>query len=390
VRSLDGEAYLLAHLSPLLGIEALGDNSKLLKTQLGELADALYASRKDLGSAGLALAARGMQAIDRTSQAKEMVTLLLSRGVKDSHGLHWAADTDRPSAWFGEDLDATGGALAAIAAVTPQDARAAEIVRWLAARRTGMAWRSTRETAPVAEGLAEYATARPAGVAAGQRLSVAWNGEDVLQRTLDASDAFASQPIRIVIPGAKLKPGDNRLTLSRSGAAAGGTFFSWEARALVPSPGPEAPKDAPLRVTREYLRAERTADRRGRPRYVATPLDPGATLRVGEQVLVRLTLTASRAIDYVLVEDPRVAGFEIDALLPEGVDRPYGTNGEERDTHAAFFVDRLDSGDTVIEYLVRPELAGTFTALPTEAVGMYEPELLTRGNEAKVTVEGRK
>ncbi len=389
VRSLDGEAYLLAHLSPLIGIEALGD-SRLLKTQLGELADAVYASRKNLGNAGLALAARGLQAVDRTAQAKETIGLLLARGVKDAHGLHWTADPDRPSEWFGEDLDATGAALAALAEVVPQDAHATEVVRWLAARRTGMAWRSTRETAPVAEGLAEHAATRPANVAPGQRLSVEWNGEVLVQRVLEAGDAFATQPMRIVIPGAKLKPGDNRLTLSRSGVTAGGTFLSWEARTLVPSPGPETPRDAPLHVTREYLRAERTADRRGRPRYLASPLEPGAALRVGEQVLVRLTLTASRALDFVVVEDPRVAGFEIDAVLPDGVDRPYGTNAEERDTHAAFFIDHLDTGETAIEYLVRPELAGTFTALPTEAAGMYEPELLTRGGEAKVTVESRR
>src|SRR5262249_40890668 len=158
---------------------------------------------------------------------------------------------------------------------------------------------------------------RPTGVAPGQRLSVEWNGETVVQRTLDANDAFGAQPMRVTILGAKLKPGENRLTLSRSGAA-GAAYFSWDARALVPSPGPPAAKDAPLHVAREYLRAERTADRRGRPRYVATPLEPGAAMRVGEQILVRLTLTASRALDYVVVEDPRIAGLEIDALLPDG------------------------------------------------------------------------
>jgi uncharacterized protein YfaS (alpha-2-macroglobulin family) len=391
VRSLDGEAYMLAHLSSLVGIETVDQSAPMLKAQLGEVCDNLYASRKDLGNAGLALAARGFHTMGRAAQARELVLLLLGRGVKDGNGMHWSADPVRPSAWFGEDLDATGYALSAVALVAPQDTRTVETARWLAAHRTGMGWRSTRETAPVAEGLAEYAAARPTMVADGQRLSIEWNGEVLLARALDASDAFASKPIRVVIPGAKLKPGDNRLTLSRSGSnVAGNLFYAWDAKALVPSPGPEPPKSAALHVAREYLRAERTADRRGRPRYVATPLQPGAVLRVGEQVMVRLTLTASRDLDFLLVEDPRIAGFEVDALLPDGTDHPYGTNAEEHDTQAAFFIDHLESGDTVIEYLVRPELAGTFTALPIEAVGMYEPELLTRGGEAKVTVQGGK
>ena len=274
--------------------------------------------------------------------------------------------------------------------IAPQDGRAAEIVRWLAARRTGRAWRSTRASAPIIEGLADYAAARPISIAAGQRLSVEWNGDVLLQRSLDAADAWSATPLRVHVDGGKLKSGDNRLTVSRTGPGATGAWFAWDARALVPSPGPESPKDAPLKVTREYLRAERTADRRGRPRYVATPLEPGAALKVGEQVMVRLTLTTSRDQDFVLIEDPRVAGFEIDGLLPEGADHPYGANAEERDDRAAFFIDHLDTGDTVIEYLVRPELAGSFTALPPEVVGMYDPETLARGGEAKVAVEGAK
>ncbi len=218
-------------------------------------------------------------------------------------------------------------------------------------------------------------------------MRVEWNGAVVLDHVLDAGDAYASKPLRATLAGEALRPGDNRLTITRPVTAA--SFFGWEARVSVPSPGPPSPK-VPIAVTREYLRAERTADRRGRPRYVATPLEPGAKLRVGEQVMVRLTLTASRELNYVLVEDPRVSGFEVDALLAEGVDRPYDLHGEERDDRAAFFVNHLDAGDTVIEYLVRPELPGAFTGLPTEASGMYEPDMLARGGEAKVVVEGKK
>ena len=389
VRSLDGEAYLLAHLSSLPGIEAVDQSAGTLRAQLNELGDALYASRNDLSNAGLGLAARGLQTLGRAEQAKDLVILLLSRATSDAYGLHWNAAPSRDSDWFGEDIDATGTALAALARVAPQDNRAAEIVRWLASRRTGSAWTSTRSTTPAVEGLADFAALKPVTIPPGQRLSVEWNGATVLQKTLEASDAFSAMPMRIRVDGARLKSGDNRMLVSRTGPGATVACFSWQARALVPSPGPAPAKDALLRITREYLRAERTADRRGRPRYVATPLEAGAALRVGEQVMVRLTLNATRNLSHVLVEDPRVAGFEIDALLPEGTDWPYQSGAEERDDRAAFFLEHLDNGETVIEYLVRPELAGTFTALPAEAVGMYAPELLTRSGETRVRVNSK-
>ena len=383
VRDLDGEAYVLAHLAPLPGIDVVDQRLADLKARLGSLADHVYASRQDLGNAGLALATRGLAAIGRSKQASECLTLLMSRAVKDTHGLHWNADPHRVSDWFGEDLDATGHALSALVRVSPQDARATEVVRWLAARRTGLGWRSTLVTAPIATALCEYAAARPAESVVKGRLKVDWNGDTVMDRALDA-EALTARPQRVTFADTKLKPGDNRLAITLGG---GSLFYAWDARALVPSPGPDTKKETRLRVAREYLKAERTADRRGQPRYLATALEPGATLRVGEQVMVRLTLTASQALDHVLVVDPRIAGFEVDGLMPDGVERPYGATGEEHDDHAAFFVDRLESGDTVIEYLVRPELAGVFTALPPEASGMYEPELLVRGAEQKVTVQ---
>ena len=49
----------------------------------------------------------------------------------------------------------------------------------------------------------------------------------------------------------------------------------------------------------------------------------------------------------------------------------------------------LDSGDTALEYLLRPEIAGSFTALPTSAGSMYDPGLLVRGGEARLRVVPR-
>ena len=112
-------------------------------------------------------------------------------------------------------------------------------------------------------------------------------------------------------------------------------------------------------------------------------------IKVGESILVRLTLSAPRALSYLMIEDPKPAGFEIDAVLPDGVDRPWNAHGEARDDRAVFFLDGLDSGETVIEYLIRPELAGAFTALPARVTGMYDPDLGGRSGEARLRVVGR-
>ena len=60
--------------------------------------------------------------------------------------------------------------------------------------------------------------------------------------------------------------------------------------------------------------------------------------------------------------------------------------GEARDDRAVFFASQLDKGDTVIEYLLRPEVTGAFTALPTSAGPMYDPDLRVRSAEARLRV----
>ena len=383
-RTLDGEAYVIAHLASLLRIEESATRFPGLRDRLEEVALTLRSSPDQLSTSGLALAARVHAGLGKDQEARDLLALLMKRAQKDAAGLHFPPDPGSRDAWFGEDVENTGYALSALVATLPRDARAAEMVRWLAARRQGPAWRSTRTSGPVAVALTEYLAAHPAETKPQYRLQVQWNGETVLDRTVGPADAFGGEALRVRIGGAAMKSGDNRLLVTKEGT--GTVYWSWDARPMVPSPGPEPPKGSRLTVTREYLRAERTVDRRGRPRYLANPLgsDP---LAVGGSVLVRLTLRATEPLHWLMIEDPRVAGFEIEQLLPDGAEWPWGTHAEERDDRAVFFVEHLEAGETVIEYLVHPELAGSFTALPTSAGGMYEPELLVRDGEARLVVK---
>ena len=382
VRSEDGEAYVLAHVSWLLALPGADERFGDLRARLEELALTTYGARERLGDAGLALAALGQLGLGRSAEAKALVEALMGRAQRDGAGLHWRG---RDEGWLGDEAEATGNALSALLAVAPDDPRAGEVLRWLASRRRGDHWRSTRATAPVAIALLDWLHTHPAEAKPGYRLVVEWNGASLLERSFGPADLFGRGE-RLRIPGSRLKPGENRLALRRTGP--GSLYWSWEARALVPSPGP-ATDGRRLGVTREYFHAERTADRRGRPRWLVTPADPKEGFRTGEAVLVRLVLHAASALDHLLIEDPRPAGFEVDELTPEGAEHPWDLHAEARDTRAVFFLESVPEGDTVIEYLVRPELAGSLIALPASAGAMYDPDLLARTGETVVRVTGR-
>ncbi len=382
-RSLDGQAYLLAHLAPLMRYQDLEEKAPGLRDMMLRVATSVTTARDGLGTAALALATRAHAEMGRAAEAKTLYEMLKKRAVSGSGETHWPGDPD-PYAWFGEDVENTGYALSAILRVAPRDAAVAATVRWLAGRRHGGYWRSTRSTAPVAAALALYLAQHSEELTPQYRLRVQWNGETVLDHAVVPTDAYGGPGLELRLPGSMLRAGDNKLTISRAGK--GSVYYSWAAKALVPSPGPSTVAEKRLVVTREFLRAERTTDRRGRPRYLATPIAAGERLRIGDPVMVRLRLQASRDLRWLMIEDPRPAGFEVSELLPQGAEWPWGTHAEQRDDRNLFFIEDLDQGETVIEYLYRPEMAGSFTALPTNASSMYIPDLETRSKEERLTV----
>ncbi len=382
-RSLDGQAYMLARLAPLTSYADLEQRVPGLKEMMVRVAGSVHSSREQLGTAALALATRAHAEMGRTAEAKALFELLKKRAVSSSGETHWPGDPD-PYAWFGEDVENTGYALSAILAIAPRDPASVSTVRWLAGRRQGGYWRSTRSTAPVVAALALYLAQHPEELTPQYRLLVQWNGESVLDHSVTPADAYGGEGFEVRLPGSRLRPGENKLAISRDGK--GAAYYSWEAKAMVPSPGPSTVSEKRLTVTREFLRAERTTDRRGRPRYLVTPIAAGEKLAIGDPVMVRLTLQASRDLRWIMIEDPRPAGFEVSELLPQGAEWPYGTHAEQRDDRNLFFIDDLEQGETVIEYLYRPEVAGSFTALPANASSMYLPELAARSSEGRMIV----
>ncbi len=380
VRDSDALAFATMHLARVAELPEARQRHADLLAQLDAVLTGLSAQRDRLGSTGSACAAVAAARLGRTAEARVLLDQTMGRTVRRGEALALPADPGAEDRWFGESDEGTAYALLALARIAPADARGDALVRSLLANRRGRMWRSTRVSGPVAVALAEWLAVHPEQLRPAGRVTATWNGAPVHGGTL--GDAFGGGA-SVRLTGAQLQPGGNTLELTAEGS--GTVHWAWEAAALVPSPGP-ATDAARLTVRREYLRATRIADRRGRPRWLAAPFDARQPLTVGDAVLVRLTFAAPRAWSHLLIEDPRPAGFEVDALLPEGAERPWGTAGEVRDDRAVFFLGQLPEGESVVEYLLRPELEGTFSALPTRAVGMYAPDLEARGTEARLVV----
>jgi hypothetical protein len=296
--------------------------------------------------------------------------------------------------WYGCEHEAHAYFLRLLCATEPRGELASQIVKHLLASRLhGARWESTRDTALVIEALAEYAVA--SGEAATDTAIEVWlDGERRHEVEVPAAEALLMDG-ELVVSGPDLDAGEHTVELRKRGAGrlyVSGFLrnFSLEERLLAAG--------LEVRAERRVLRIDRdtqdstSVDPRGgafdqrveKTRRVEVP-NLGA-VKSGELVEVELTITAKNDFEYILIEDPKAAGFEpIDAQSGYAGGPGIDAYVEYRDTRVLFYVTNLPRGEHTLRYRLRAETPGVFSALPTQVSGMYTPDL--RGNSDEVRVE---
>ena len=126
------------------------------------------------------------------------------------------------------------------------------------------------------------------------------------------------------------------------------------------------------------------------------PLDPKKSLRAGQSVRVRLTLTSQRGtIPDVVISDMFPACFEPEGSRINAFDiigreifswRNPVRRTELREDRAIIFLDARNDGNR-FEYPVRVVASGRFAVPPPQATAMYRPGITATGKSGFVTVE---
>jgi uncharacterized protein YfaS (alpha-2-macroglobulin family) len=107
---------------------------------------------------------------------------------------------------------------------------------------------------------------------------------------------------------------------------------------------------------------------------VLSPIDANNTLKIGDRLMVRLTVKSDRDLEYVHLSDQRAAGIE-----PERVLSGYVFNGglyyyeSSSDSGTDFFIDYLPRGTFTIDYPVKVNASGTFSLGTGKVQCMYAP-----------------
>lgn len=296
--------------------------------------------------------------------------------------------------WYGSEYEAQAFFLKLLCRTEPKGETASGLVKYLLNnRKHATYWNSTRDTALVVEAFADFLAA------SGENkpdldIEVWLDGAKRKSVHVDAANLFSFDNV-FTLTGANVKAGEHTLEIRRKGT--GPVYanvyvenFTLEDR--ISKAGLE------VKVNRAYYRLiEEKADTkavgaRGQvvdqktAKYRRVPLAEGEALTSGELVEVELIIESANDYEYLLIEDPKAAGFEPVEVRSGYNGNAIGAYVEFRDDRVCYFARTLARGKHSVAHRLRAEIPGSFSALPSKISALYAPELRGNGDEAKIGI----
>lgn len=307
--------------------------------------------------------------------------------AEEAGGLyHWSEP--RAGRYYGipEDVESTAVILKAALALDAQEGRLPGVVRWLLVKRQGGHWVSTRDTAWILFALTDYLKST-GELKPDYRLTVMVNGKEFRNESIQPADALREEAV-IRIPLKELKE-QNQVEIHKEGS--GTLYYSVRLTQDIRTASFVPQSTVPgLSVTREYFRLQTRRDASGR--IVTVPEGkPAGSFRVGDRILARVTLKSDKPLEYLMLEDPLPAGWEVQdrGEVPYQEWDYWWSDMEVRDDRIAFFMRTFvpdKRGTEVLEYYLRPEVSGKVQALPAVLSDMYNPAVRASTSENKLEV----
>ena len=293
----------------------------------------------------------------------------------DIAGVYWTPEKIS-WLWYNDTVEKHAFILRTLLAVRPKDPRIAGLVRWLLFNRKANEWKSTKATAAAIYSLLDVMKAKGA-LDKPESFGLKW-GKTAETLELQPFD-WVAKPLRWSKYGAEITNKDLAPEIEKKGP--GLAFAAFTGIYTTDRTAEESPAGL-MNVSRKYfLRTKEGED------YILKPLADGATVAVGDQVEVHLTVSTRSQFEYVHLKDPKAAGFEAETLTSGWQWDQLGRYEEPRDSLTNFFMEWLPHGEYVLKYRLRPTTPGTFKAGAAVIQSMYAPEFAAHSSGITLNVK---
>lgn len=354
-------------------------------------------ARDRLSNSGRALL--GMTLAESKPEDEHLPALLAdlqTAASRSATGVHWEeAAVDR---WnMGSSVRTTAQVVMALLALDGGNADLPNAVRWLLAARSSRGdWGSTHESAWALLALSDWLEAS-GGLRAEFEYNLTLNGSPWSAGTASPETPFASVELEVLV-SELFADRANQLGVQR-GPGEGTLFYT--AHLTVFRPVEEAePTQRGMSVARQVYLYD------GQCGSKENPCPRAESAKVGDELLMRITLTVPDDQYYVAVEDPFPAGVEpVDFSLrttpsEEQMETVVTTDpasgdwgwwwfnrAELHDDRLALFADYLPAGTYQYTYRAQATLSGEFRVLPPRAWAVYFPEVYGQGAGTVFTIQ---
>ncbi|QDU90092.1 MG2 domain protein [Pirellulimonas nuda] len=382
---------------------------QLVLAQAGKPSDAMRTrldrDRTKLSPYGVALFGLSLQAegakLDGANGPKDQMLATAIRNLRqfvvedDENQTAWLNLGQSPWwFWYGSEIETQAAFLKLLSATEPDGELASRLVKYLLNNRKHASyWDSTRDTALVVEAMADYLKAT--GQAKPDMAIEVWIDGQKQRDVRVTADNLFSFDNTVVIEGAALEAGRHTIELRKQGAGRlyyNGylSLFTMEddlrAAGLEVKASRKLYKLAPVEATADVAGARGQAISHEVEKYDRTEIVNLGEVASGDLVEVELTLNSKNDYEYLIITDPKAAGFEPVDLRSGYNGNDLGAYVEFRDRTVDFFARRLARGQHSVRYRLRAETPGKFSALPTVIQAMYAPELRGNSDELRVRV----
>lgn len=375
-----GREYLKGHLGEALNspethaymVYALASTGGVPKPAL----DTVYSRRTSLtprARAQLALALlhlndpRGRVAVENLDDVVKAAQARPDAAVGDANDV-WSTSAA---------IEATAFTLMAYAKHDLKSPLIAPLTDFLVLRRNGGRWRNTRDTAFAVYALAELARRENAANKSGVFV-VSVNGKEVKRVPYSKGGLDLTAPV--LLGDVAFKAGKNSIQVKHDGAGTGyyGAIADvFNMNDFIKGVGGD-------------VKVKRTYTMLGKPstdKSTTTGAEYGMPVESGVRVRVDVELTANKAVEFVMVEDLKPAGFEAVMLQSGPAVCNYAcAHAELRTDRVAMFLQQIPVGVTKLSYELRAEVPGRFAALPARVEAMYAPEITATADEMRFEV----
>ena len=307
-------------------------------------------------------------------KANHYLDIVLARMKQDPLTGAYFAPEAQSWIWYNDTLSTQTVTLRTLLEIRPGSDKIAPMLEWLLFNRQVNSWQNTKAATQAVFAVLDVMKAQGALTSASS-YQVQWAGETFV-RVFEPFDW--TEDLQFVRTGAQVTPTSYRAQITKESKQ---TDFA-SLNAVYRAHDVNASPKGVINVKREYFVRVKEADK-----VKLRPVADASSVRVGDELEVRLTLTADSAFEYVFLQDPKPAGFESDALTSGWEYQNIGFYREVRDAATNFFINWLPRGTVTLRYTLRPSVAGQLHALPAQAQSMYAPEYGAHSASMSFSVE---